>query len=64
MKLKGIYYNPRKKMMMIKAVVRKVKQKSMLSQKRLLVLVIKGAFLLKKSDEAGLIVAQSHSLWT
>ena len=35
MKLKGIYYSPRKKMMMmrimIKAVVRKVKQKSLLS---------------------------------
>ena len=35
MKLKGIYHNPRKKMMtmrmMIKAVVRKVKQKSLLS---------------------------------
>ena len=35
MKLEGIYYNPRKKMMtrrmMIKAVVRKVKQKSLLS---------------------------------
>ena len=35
MKLKGIYHNPRKKMMtmrmMIKAVVRTVKQKSLLS---------------------------------
>ena len=35
MKLKGIYYSPRKKMitmrMMIKAVVGKVKQKSLLS---------------------------------
>ena len=42
MKLKGIYHNPRKKMMtmrtMIKAVVRTVKQKSLLSQKCLLLL--------------------------
>ena len=53
MKLEGIYHNPRNKMMMmriiIRAVVRKVKQESLFTKNvSSCLLVIKGAFLSKK----------------
>ena len=73
MKLKGIYHNPRKKMMtmrmMIKAVVRTVKQKLLLSYKCLLLLTFndfnQGRISFRNNAiTKGLIVAQSYSLWT